>query len=646
VSDASPEPRGRLCPRCRVPYYDPSIAVCPEDREPLTEDLTGVIIAGRYQAESLIGVGGMRAPVWKAIQRSTGRRVAIKLLERLEGHPVSRFEREARIASSLNHRHITTVYEFGETEDGKLFLVMELLRGRSMRRLLAGGEVVSPARVLHIGDQLLRGLEHAHAAGIVHRDLKPDNIFLVRQDDDEDFVKILDFGIAKYFANPTESEHEGPAPDFEQLTADAALCGTPLYMAPEQISAEHMDARTDLYAVGIVLYQLATGRLPFEGRTRMEILGKQLSMAPPAFADIAPERNLPPALEAVIRKALSKQPADRYASAKEMRLALWQARRDLGYRTEETADGTLPPGWAAGTAPAFSAPGGSLGQGLAPAATEAAGTPMPASRRGKGALVAAALVLLLLAGGVGVWLATRDRGPTPPPEPAKAAGTASAPARATAPATATAPAAAPASAPAPASEAAPAAAPVPTPAAAPAPAAAASASAPAPAAPPAPQKVRVTFATVPAGAAVFINGALSGKTPLTAPLAPGTHLVTFQLDGYDDGRLELALDPAWVGREIHQTVELKPARRGRGARRHGAGTAKRAGGGQRKQAPPAGVGARDDRGGGGGEATGETPEAERGKPRIHVLGEDAPPKGAPSATKPKKPPRPQIEVLQ
>ncbi len=189
-----------LCPRCRTRYNDvPVEGRCPDDNARVIEDLTGHSLVDRYLMEELIGIGGMNAPVWKATQTSTRRPVAIKLLHEVEGRPASRFEREACIAAALNHRHVTIVHDYGMTNDGKLYLVMEFLKGRSLRRALLARDGLSFDRVMHISDQILRGLEHAHNHGVAHRDLKPDNVFLVEQDDDEDFVKVLGFGIAKYY---------------------------------------------------------------------------------------------------------------------------------------------------------------------------------------------------------------------------------------------------------------------------------------------------------------------------------------------------------------------------------------------------------------------------------------------------------------
>jgi serine/threonine-protein kinase len=331
----------QICPKCRS-LFDDSAQSCPDDESHLIEDLTGEIIAERYLLERFIGIGGMRAPVWRARQTSTRRTVAIKLMPQREGRPAHRFEREARIASNLNHRHIVVVHEYGTDERDQLFLVMEFLHGVSLRRVLRTGHPLPLERVLHITEQVLRALEHAHKHNVVHRDLKPDNMMLTTQDDDPDFVKILDFGIAKYYASEPDEEKPGLAPDSHELTQDSVLCGTPLYMAPEQITGESFDARIDLYALGIVMYQMLTGRVPFSGKTSYEILSKQIGEAPPLFREVRPELALSSELEEVVLRALEKDPGLRYQTAREMRLALRDVRRAVGVITQDTDE----PSWA------------------------------------------------------------------------------------------------------------------------------------------------------------------------------------------------------------------------------------------------------------------------------------------------------------
>lgn len=323
----------RLCPKDKLRFEGFEGSLCPECDTESLPDLSGMVVAGRYELTKYLGIGGMRAPVYLATQISTRRKVAIKLLPILDERTVSRFEREARIASKLNHRHITIVHDYGQMDDNHMFLVMELLQGTSLRDLLRRESNLTVMRALNITEMLLRGLEHAHNHSVVHRDLKPDNVFLTVQDDESDFVKILDFGIAKHFdQDPTEStEHV-----VEALTQETVLCGTPLYMAPEQITQESFDARIDIYAIGIVMFQLMTGKLPFMGRTSYEILSKHLSERPPTLAQARPDLQFPPGLQDVISRALLKKPDGRFQTARGMREALREVRRGMGADTSDT----------------------------------------------------------------------------------------------------------------------------------------------------------------------------------------------------------------------------------------------------------------------------------------------------------------------
>jgi len=328
----------RLCPKDKLRFEGFEGSLCPECDTESLPDLAGMVIAGRYELTQYIGIGGMRAPVYKALQISTRRKVAIKLLPIEEERTVSRFEREARIASKLNHRHVTIVHDYGQMDDDHMFLVMEFLQGTSLRDLLKRESPLTLMRALNIVEMILRGLEHAHNHAVVHRDLKPDNVFLVVQDEEEDFVKILDFGIAKQFGqDPTESTDQA----LEALTQETVLCGTPLYMAPEQITQESFDARIDIYAAGIVLFQMLTGRLPFLGRTSYEILSKHLTERAPLLSQTRPDIHFPPGLQDICAKAMAKKPAERFQSAREMRQAIREIRRALGAVTQDTENSML-----------------------------------------------------------------------------------------------------------------------------------------------------------------------------------------------------------------------------------------------------------------------------------------------------------------
>ena len=283
-------------------------------------------IGGRYKVRELIGVGGMDSTVWKAWQTGTERTVAIKVLPPADEAAAKRFARGARIAANLTHPNCLVIHDYGATEDGKLYLVMEFLPGQVLTDVL-GDEPLGVLDTLHVADQVLQALEHAHSRRAVHRDLKPDNLFVTRKNDDALHIKILDYGIAKYIeedpTEPSSEQAQGEGLD-DQVTEQRQVCGTPQYMAPEQVVGGRVDARTDIYSLGVVMYRMLTGRLPFDGKTRYELYQKHLQEAPPTFRDGArPDvGELPRQLELVVMRALAKNPGQRFQAAAEMRRAL------------------------------------------------------------------------------------------------------------------------------------------------------------------------------------------------------------------------------------------------------------------------------------------------------------------------------------
>ena len=281
-----------FCARCGAPVTDPFI---------------GVTVGGRYRIASRIGIGGMGA-VYRAEHTMMRRDLAIKvLLPELSGKEefARRFEREAESASRLAHPNIIAVTDFGHTNEGSLFLVMEFLAGESLSAAIAGGPMPLP-RALNILRQMLRGLEHAHAAGVIHRDLKPENIMLVERDGQRDVVKILDFGIAKV----TQPQSGG-----EALTQAGVIFGTPEYLSPEQALGEAVDARADIYAAGVIFYEMLAGRRPFESEDKVKIISMHLSHAPPRVRDVNPTVDCPAPLEQVIMQTLDKSRENRFATA-------------------------------------------------------------------------------------------------------------------------------------------------------------------------------------------------------------------------------------------------------------------------------------------------------------------------------------------
>ncbi len=267
--------------------------------------------------------------VYLAEDTRLGRKVAVKFLpEDLAGHPgmFERFQREARTASALNHAHICTVYDIGE-HAGQPFIVMELLEGMTLKHRI-GKEPMPPEKVIEIGYQIVSALEAAHAEGIVHRDLKPANIFLSEQGK----AKVLDFGLAKVIegksTEKTRSLLQEAVTEFaeDHLTRPGTALGTTAYMSPEQVRGEELDERTDLFSLGVVLYEMATGSQPFSGVTSGIVVDQILNRPPPSPSELRPD--LPEGLQIILDKALEKDRGLRYQSAEELKVDLGRLRRD------------------------------------------------------------------------------------------------------------------------------------------------------------------------------------------------------------------------------------------------------------------------------------------------------------------------------
>ncbi len=276
------------------------------------EPKVGDILDSRYRITGLLGTGGMGS-VYRAEHVTIRRPVAIKVLHpNLAEDPdyAKRFEREAFVTGRTDHPNCVTVSDFGPLEGGGFYLVMELVDGVLLADVLDEVERMPPRRALHIARHILRGLGHAHGNGIVHRDVKPANVILLKQDNDEDFAKILDFGIAKLV--DAAAVHD---PANNQLTRVGTTVGTPTYVAPEQAVGGMVDARSDLYSVSIMLYEMIAGRPPFQDEDTVRVLAKHLSAPVPPMAELVPGVLVSPAVEDLIRKGLSKAKAERYPSA-------------------------------------------------------------------------------------------------------------------------------------------------------------------------------------------------------------------------------------------------------------------------------------------------------------------------------------------
>ncbi|MBW8805907.1 MAG: protein kinase [Catenulisporales bacterium] len=360
------EPTALRCDRCGD-EASADANVCSRCGSPLQDPLLGAVLSERYRIIERLGIGGMGV-VYRAEHLTLKRDVAVKvLLPEFGGKDefVRRFEREAESASRLSHPNIINVLDFGRTPDGLLFLTMEFLAGPSLTDIIRSGPLPVP-RALGIIRQMLRALGHAHESGVVHRDLKPDNIMLVERDGQSDFVKILDFGIAKV------SE---PASGGEALTQAGVIFGTPEYLSPEQALGEGVDARADLYAAGVILFEMLTGRRPFESEDKVKIISMHLAYAPPKFVDVRADLLLPLSLQDVVHQALDKHREYRFASAAAFLMALQEA--EMPGVAEATA-GDL-------TGPTIASP--------------AAAAVPPVLPRTRGRTIGAVALVLLLAGG-------------------------------------------------------------------------------------------------------------------------------------------------------------------------------------------------------------------------------------------------------
>lgn len=271
--------------------------------------MVGRALPGGYVILELVGIGGM-GRVYRAEQTNLGRTVAVKIIHPHlvgEENAAARFITESRAASSLNHPNSVSVIDFGKTDDGELYLVMEFLRGKDLSRVNYEEGPLAFRRIVNILVQVLAALSEAHALGIIHRDLKPENIILERARQGGDFVKVVDFGLAKM-----REEKLKPG-----ITSPGIVCGTPEYMSPEQGRGDKLDARSDLYAVGVILYQLLCGKLPFEADSPTQVVLMHLTQTPEDPRKLAPERKIPPQIADVCLMALAKDPAHRFADSDE-----------------------------------------------------------------------------------------------------------------------------------------------------------------------------------------------------------------------------------------------------------------------------------------------------------------------------------------
>ncbi len=422
----------KSCPVCKV-IYPADFTVCPKDGATLvraTEFGEGALVRGKYEILAKLGAGGM-GTVYKARHLHFHEICALKvvkshLLE--ESEFLQRFRSEALVMRRLNHPNAVQVRDFDETEDGRPFMVMEFIEGRSLDEVMTLEAPLDPARAARIAAQVCSALGAAHQLGIIHRDIKPSNVLLVASDKGEQ-VKVLDFGIAKV-KEGSSTLHKA------SLTGTGFVVGTPEYMSPEQAMGtrgDSLDGRTDLYSLGIVLYEMLTGRLPFAGNTPVMMLVAHVQTQPPSPLTL--RADLPPQLARLVLRALEKNPDHRFADADEMREELGAIAESLDpVRSPTTATGQRPVTRAASAPPSSMTPSPSRQAPrtappprAAPAPPRAgpppreifrAPEPEPPSRL-KYAGLGAAIVLV---GVIGFLVATGRLGlisPGPPPETAQ-----------------------------------------------------------------------------------------------------------------------------------------------------------------------------------------------------------------------------------
>ncbi|MEY4509820.1 MAG: hypothetical protein RLZZ450_1942 [Pseudomonadota bacterium] len=315
-----------ICPTCRTTYSSTALTTCYRDGQALVDyerfvaverdPLRGILIGGKYKLIERVGQGGM-GTIYRAQQTGLNRAVAVKILKRelnVDPDTVARFHREANAMSLLTHPNTVRVYDFGQTDDGLLYLVMELLVGELITDKMQRGSL-DVLEAVRMTQQILRSLGEAHRKAIVHRDLKPDNVFIARVDGhSEPVVKVLDFGIAKVVAPDRRVDQ------FE--TQAGTVFGTPRYMSPEQAQGAALDGRSDLYSVGALLYQMLIGRAPFTDDDAVVVMAKHIRELPEPPNAAAPERPIPHSLNDIVMRALAKDVAERFQQAADFDAAL------------------------------------------------------------------------------------------------------------------------------------------------------------------------------------------------------------------------------------------------------------------------------------------------------------------------------------
>ena len=305
------------------------------------DPLLGRVINDRYKILEQIGQGGM-GRVYKSLQSPLDRVVALKVLG--AGHDrdpnfYKRFFLEASVTAKLTHPNTITLYDYGRTDDGVFFIAMEYLNGRTLSAAMQQDGPLAQERVIHIAQQICRSLREAHALGIIHRDLKPANVMLLRQHDDHDFVKVLDFGLVKFFSG------EGPE---SEITNAGTFMGSPHYIAPEQARNQNPDQRCDIYSLGVLLYHMLTGKVPFTAQAPVDIILKHLHEPPVPPCELRPDLALSTELQDIVLKCMAKSRDDRFQSMDELLAQLKIVRTHI---TGLSAPASMPPSFSSDTSP-------------------------------------------------------------------------------------------------------------------------------------------------------------------------------------------------------------------------------------------------------------------------------------------------------
>ncbi|MDP9149391.1 MAG: serine/threonine protein kinase, partial [Myxococcota bacterium] len=279
------------------------------------DPLIGRVIDGRFKVTALLARGGM-GKVYRAEQAPLGRVCALKILDPHysgEHDPEfhKRFFLEASVASKLTHPNTVTIFDYGKTDDGIYYMAMEYLEGRTLHRAIREAGQFPEERVVHVASQICRALREAHSFGVIHRDLKPANIFLLAHGDEVDVVKVLDFGLVKNIADGKDD-----------LTQSGFFMGSPKYMAPEQIRGDRVDGRADVYALGIILYEMITGKVPFDRPNSVNVLMAHVNEKAPPLRLTNPRAHASPRLEEIVARCLEKSPDRRFASMDDLLAAL------------------------------------------------------------------------------------------------------------------------------------------------------------------------------------------------------------------------------------------------------------------------------------------------------------------------------------